>query len=266
MNNSIKRLDREDVSGTWLTLFSIDVAQASDMNFTVVDFYNRYGREYQYALVPVMIQNQSGVDVEIEGGYTLSNIVKSVFDGVFLADNTAIQKLQAGVSYGALTRRQNIGVIETIGNKYPIIVSNNRVDYHSGTISALIFHDGFYSTTTYPVLQELLTADGVTLMTNDSDILIALTEVDAKDYRLSRTAMVATREVIEKFLVNKSPKILKDWNGNIWLIMFTSDINIQFTNEWGMGIANFEAEWTEVGDPENQYDLQDSGMIDIGGV
>ena len=57
------------------------------MDFTVIDFYNRYGREYQYALVPVMIQNQSGVDVEIEGGYTLSNIVRSVFDGVFIADS-----------------------------------------------------------------------------------------------------------------------------------------------------------------------------------
>ena len=48
--------------------------------------------------------------------------------------------------------------------------------------------------------------------------------------------------------------------------MFTSDINLNFVNEWGMGISSFEASWTEVGNPEDQYDLQNSGLINIGGV
>ena len=78
--------------------------------------------------------------------------------------------------------------------------------------------------------------------------------------------MVAAREAMEKFLTNKSPKILKDWNGNIWLVMFTSDIELTFNNDWGMGITSFDATWTEVGNAEDQYDLQNSGLIDIGGV
>jgi hypothetical protein len=78
--------------------------------------------------------------------------------------------------------------------------------------------------------------------------------------------MVAAREAIEKFLTNKSPKIIKDWNGNICLVVFTSDISLTFTNEWGMGISNFNATWTEIGDAESQHDLQDSGLINIGGV
>ena len=61
-------------------------------------------------------------------------------------------------------------------------------------------------------------------------------------------------------------EIIKDWNGNIWLVMFTSDIELTFRNEWGMGIANFNATWTEIGSAEDQYDLQNSGLIDIGGV
>ena len=262
----VKRLDKSDITRTWLTLFSIDIETASDMDFTVIDFYNRYGREYQYALVPVMIQNQSGVDVEIEGGYTLSNIVRSVFDGVFIADNTAIQKLQAGVGYNGVSVRQDVGVIETIGNKYPIIVSNNNLNYRTGTISANIFHEGFYSTTAYPVLQELINSNGVNFITSNGEFLIALYEVSIKENRWSRTAMVAAREAMEVFLTNKFPKILKDWNGNIWLVMFTSDINLSFSNEWGMGISSFEASWTEVGNPEDQYDLQNSGLINIGGV
>ena len=262
----VKRLDKSDITRTWLTLFSIDIETASDMDFTVIDFYNRYGREYQYALVPVMIQNQSGVDVEIEGGYTLSNIVRSVFDGVFIADNTAIQKLQAGVGYNGVSVRQDVGVIETIGNKYPIIVSNNNLNYRTGTISANIFHEGFYSTTAYPVLQELINSNGVNFITSNGEFLIALDEVSVKENRWSRTAMVAAREAMEVFLTNKFPKILKDWNGNIWLVMFTSDINLSFSNEWGMGISSFEASWTEIGNPEDQYDLQNSGLINIGGV
>ncbi len=262
----VKRLDKSDVTNTWLTLFSIDVEQASDMNFTVIDYFNRYGREYQYALVPIMIQQQSGVDVEIEGGYTLSNIVKSIFENVIIADNTAIQKLQANVNYSGVSRRQNVGVIEAIGNKYPIIVSNNNLNYRIGSISADVFHEGFYSARSYQQLEELLTADGVNIITSGGDLLIAMNTVSAKEATLSRTAMVAAREAIEKFLTNKSPKIIKDWNGNIWLVVFTSDISLTFTNEWGMGISNFNATWTEIGDAENQHDLQDSGLINIGGV
>ncbi len=262
----VKRLDKSDITKTWLTLFSIDINNASDMNFTVVDFYNRYGREYQYALVPVTVQNQSGVEVEIEGGYTLSGIVKSVFDGVFIADNTAIQKLQAGVGYNGINVRQNIGVIETIGNKYPVIVSNNNLNYRTGTIFADIFHEGFYSATAYPVLQELIDSNGINFITSNGEFLIALDDVAVGEDRWSRPAMVAAREAMETFLTNKSPKILKDWNGNIWLVLFTSDIDLSFVNEWGMGIANFNATWTEIGNPEDQYDLQNSGLINIGGV
>lgn len=262
----VKRLDTSDITMTWLTLFSIDIETASDMDFTVIDFYNRYGREYQYALVPVMIQNQSGVDVEIEGGYTLSNVVRSVFDGVYIADNTAIQRLQAGVGYNGVTVRQNIGVIETIGSKYPVIVSNNNLNYRSGTIYADVFHDGFYSANAYPVLTELVNSTGVYLVTNNGEVFVVLNNVSATKNRWSRTAMVSAREAMEAFLTNKSPKILKDWNGNIWLVMFTSDINLNFVNEWGMGISSFEASWTEIGNPEDQYDLQNSGLINIGGV
>ena len=49
-------------------------------------------------------------------------------------------------------------------------------------------------------------------------------------------------------------------------LLFTSDIELTFRNEWGMGIANFNATWTEIGSAEDQYDLQNSGLIDIGGV
>lgn len=260
----VKRKDGSDPLGKWLTLFSIDIAQASDMDFTVIDFYNRYGREYQYALVPVMVQEQSGVNVEIEGSYTSSGWVESKFDSIFICDNTAIQKFKAGAEYNDMNRRQAVGSIETIGNQYPIIVSNNKMDYMSGTFGAYALHEGFYSATDYPVMRELIASNGQNIVTSDDQMFVALTY--ERSNVNSRTEMVKQREAVEKFLTNKSPKILKDWNGNMWLVVFTSDITLNFANEWGMGLAKFDASWVEIGDPEDQISLQETGLIDIGGV
>ena len=266
----VKRLDVSDINNRWLTLFSINVSQPSDMNFTVIDFYNRYGRKYQYALVPVMIQNQgtssNPIYVEVEGGYTLSDIVVSIFDGVFIADNTAIQKLQAEVGYSSMAMTQDVGVIKTIGGQYPAVVYNNKLKYRTGTIYADVFHDGFYSVDEYPILDELIDSDNAYFITNNNQFLLALHDIPAKNHIWDRTAMVVAREAMEMFLTNKSPKIIKDWNGNIWLVVFTSDVDLSFVNEWGMGIASFSATWTEIGNAEDQYDLQNSGLINIGGV
>lgn len=227
----VKRKDIDDVTGTWLTLFSIDIHQASDMNFTVIDFYNQYGKTYQYALVPMIIQTQSGVTVEIEGGYTVSDKVLSIFDDVFIVDNTGSQKLKAGVGYNDVTTNQSVGVIVPIGGKYPIIVTNSHVQYHTGSLFAYILPENYYTV-----------------------------------YQLNRKDMVSRRIAIENFLTNKSPKILKDWNGNIWLIMITDNVSVSFNNEWGMGLGTFSASWTEIGDANNQEDLENSGLILLGGV
>ena len=260
----VKRLDTEDVKQTWVTLFSIDIIEASDMNFTVVDFYNRYGRIYQYAVVPVLLQTQSGVSVEVEGGYTLSPKVESFFDGVYVADNTAIQRLKAGVGYNDMSLRQEVGEIETIGNQYPVIVSNSHLKYHRGSLSAMAIPDSYYATSEYGVLEDFLTSDAEEILTSSHGVLAAYLYQPTQ--QLSRTGMVKYRIALEEFMTNKSPKILKDWNGNIWLIMFTSDVTTDFTNEWGMGIATVTASWAEIGDAESQEDLQDCGLIDLGGV
>ena len=96
-NILVKRQDVADVSGTWLTLHSQPITQASDMDFTFIDFLNQYGKTYKYALVPLLTQQQSGVEVEVEGGYTVSDEVQSIFDGVFIADSTGSQKCKANV-------------------------------------------------------------------------------------------------------------------------------------------------------------------------
>ena len=230
-NLLVKRQDVDDVSGGWLTLYSQPISQASDMDFTFIDFLNQYGKTYKYALVPLLTQTQSGVEVEVEGGYTVSNEVQSVFDGVFIADSTGSQKCKANVGYGNVDMNQVVGSITPIGAKYPIIVTNSHNQYHNGSISGTIVPDDYYF-----------------------------------NGNLSRIDMVNKRNELEQFLTNKRVKVIKDWNGNIWLVMIVGNVSCTFNNNYGMGIVNFSTNWTEVGDPTNQQDLQATGLINIGGV
>ena len=230
-NILVKRQDVDDVSGGWLTLYSQPITQASDMDFTFIDFLNQYGKTYKYALVPLLTQTQSGVEVEVEGGYTVSDEVQSVFDGVFITDSTGSQKCKANVGYGNVDMNQVVGSITPIGAKYPIIITNSQNQYHNGSISGTIVPDDYYF-----------------------------------NGNLSRIDMVKKRNELEQFLTNKRVKVIKDWNGNIWLVMIEGNVSCTFNNNYGMGIVDFSTNWTEVGDPTNQQDLQATGLINIGGV
>ena len=230
-NLLVKRQDVDDVSGNWLTLYSQPITQASDMDFTFIDFTNQYGKTYKYALVPLLTQTQSGVEVEVEGGYTVSDEVQSIFDGVFIADSTGSQKCKANVGYGNVDMNQVVGSITPIGAKYPIVITNSQNQYHNGSISGTIVPDDYYF-----------------------------------NGNLSRIDMVNKRSELEQFLTNKRAKIIKDWNGNIWLVMIMDNVSCTFNNNYGMGIVNFSTSWVEVGDPTNQQDLQATGLINVGGV
>ena len=230
-NLLVKRQDVDDVSGGWLTLYSQPISQSSDMDFTFIDFLNQYGKTYKYALVPLLTQTQSGVEVEVEGGYTVSDEVQSVFDGVFIADSTGSQKCKANVGYGNVDMNQVVGSITPIGAKYPIIITNSQNQYHNGSISGTIVPDDYYF-----------------------------------NGNLSRIDMVKKRNELEQFLTNKRVKVIKDWNGNIWLVMIAGNVSCTFNNNYGMGIVDFSTNWTEVGDPTNQQDLQATGLINVGGV
>ena len=230
-NLLVKRQDIADVSGTWLTLYSQSITQASDMDFTFIDFTNQYGKTYKYALVPLLTQTQSGVEVEVEGGYTVSDEVQSIFDGVFIADQTGLQKCKANVGYGNVDMNQAVGTITPIGAKYPVVITNSKNQYHNGSISGTIVPDDYYF-----------------------------------NGNLSRIDMVNKRNELEQFLTNKRAKIIKDWNSNIWLVMIMDNISCSFNNNYGMGMVSFNANWVEVGDPTNQQDLQATGLINVGGV
>lgn len=178
--------------------------------------------------------NQNNVEYEyafvpvvegIEGNY-VSNAISSKFDGVFICDMETIYKFYAGVSYGNGKRVHKVGVFEPLGKKYPVIVSNALLNYETGSFEGTVLNRDFMQTRI----------------------------LDAK-------AMIDERKALLDFLTNKKAKILKDWNGNYWLIIITDSPSISYLNNSGMKIANVGANWTEIGDAKSGIDLYNSGIL-----
>ena len=178
--------------------------------------------------------NQNGVEYEyafvpvsqgIEGNY-ITNTIKSKFNGVFICDAESIYKFYTNVSYGTNERVQQIGVFEPFGRKYPVVVSNALLNYETGSFKGDILNNDF----------------------------LDIRRIDAKE-------IIEKRKQIVDFLTNKKAKILKDWNGNFWLIFITDNIQTDYANGSGMSIVNVESKWTEVGDANSGSDLYLNGIL-----
>ena len=178
---------------------------------------------------------QSGVEYEYafvpivsdtEGNY-VTNTILSKFEGVFICDRKTIYKFYAGVQYGGNQRVQKIGVFEPFGRKYPVVVSNSIINYEIGSVTG-------------------------TVLPNDY----------LEQHDLNRLEMVQERKDLLDFLTNKKAKLLKDWNGNIWLMVITNSPSVSFNRDSAMGIADVSASWTEIGDYNSQKDLYEADLVE----
>lgn len=161
----------------------------------------------------------------VEENY-ITNTIASKFEGVFICDSETIYKFYNGVQYGSLERVQKIGVLEPFGSKYPVIVSNGMINYSKSSLKGTILNNDFENS-----------------------------------HIIRRKEIVEKRETLLNFFTNKKAKILKDWNGNFWLMIIVDSPSVEFINNYGMGISNISANWVEIGDPYNQQDLYNTGLL-----
>lgn len=213
---SIKIKRRVKGTFNWLTLETIPINDLSDLTFIFTDRLNKYGIEYEYALVPTI----EGA----EGNYIITEIL-SKFNGVFIGDAEQSFRFLYEVD-NQFTQNQQIGVFTPLGKSYPIIVANGQQNYKSGSFSGMILNDSY---------DEAKTIDTV--------------------------ATATKMEAILQYLTNKKAKVLKDWNGNEWLIIITGTPQISYASGSGIGIPIVQFGWTEIGDASNQQDLYNSGII-----
>ena len=161
----------------------------------------------------------------VEENY-ITNTIASKFEGVFICDSETIYKFYNGVQYGRLERVQKIGVLEPFGSKYPVVVSNGMINYSKSSLKGTILNNDFENS-----------------------------------HIIRRKEIVEKRETLLNFFTNKKAKILKDWNGNFWLMIIVDSPSVEFVNNYGMGISNISANWVEIGDPYNQQDLYNTGLL-----
>jgi len=161
----------------------------------------------------------------IESGYTTTQVL-SEFDGVFLLDLFTTYKIYAGAKYGDTTSVQKVGVHEPFGSQYPILVYNAKTDYQRGSVSASVL-DNNYDTTR----------------------------------EINRFSVTQQIGVLDTFLKNQQAKILKDWNGNIWLCSIIGDPSISYNSSFGMGYIECNFEWVEQGKYDNHDDLLNGGLL-----
>lgn len=225
----VQRSRTDGADNSWITLFEIPIENQSELSFVVNDFTNVSGATYVYRIVPILEQD----GIEVEGIGSESEEVESVFDGVFICDTESFVKLYAGVQYGTMETTQITGVHQTLNNKYPIIVTNSKTGYKTGSVSGTILNKDYGE---------------INPETNTP-------------FNLDSKKIIQRRKEIEDFITNKKPKILKDMDGNCWMVIFTDNVGYEFFNAWGKSLGNMSMSWTEVGNPESERDLRRTGLI-----
>ena len=162
---------------------------------------------------------------DVEGSYIIESIL-SKFEGVFICDVDTVFKFHAGVEYDTNDAIQQVGVFQPFNRKYPIVVSNSIMQYQTGGIGGWVLPEDYEDTHVF-----------------------------------DRSKIVKEKEVLLNFLMNKKPKIIKDMNGNNWLVYFTGNPSVTYDNNYGQGMLKVSAKWTEVGDPNDKTDLYENGLI-----
>lgn len=163
---------------------------------------------------------------DIEGEYVINRIL-SQFNGVFIGDFDNIYRFLYDVNYGTTTINQQVGIFQPLGRQYPVFVANANLNYESGSVTATVFNDDY---------EETRTIDP-----------IAINEKMAN---------------LKAFLTNKKAKILKDWNGRMWLCVITDNPTVSYANGSGMAIPQLTFSWTEIGSATSQADLYNNGVLD----
>ena len=163
----------------------------------------------------------------IEGNMVTTE-VDTCFDGCFISDGKGgtIFKLYNSVMYDTNTRNIRLGLLQPIGSQYPTIVKNSKVNYASMGVSATLCGYNFETTR-----------------------------------KIDREDVIKQANDLQDFLTNGEPKILYDWNGNIYLMKISSSPTLSYSTTYTNGIVNISFNFVEQGKYDNEQDLIRNGLM-----
>ena len=167
------------------------------------------------------------LDGDVEGDYVI-NSIKTKFTNVTIADADTAFSFRGNITYNNNTKNSPMAIYTPLKGKYAIIEKNNELDYWSGSITLLVLGYNF-----------------------------------DKTKRIDRADVVKETNDLCEFLNNTTAKIIKDWNGNIYMVRFTGSPTVSYNSSYGNGIAQVTANWVEQGQFDNQNDLYYNGLTDV---
>ena len=179
--SSVRIKRRKNDEHKWFTMFEIPIETNDDFEFELEDRYAQGSQEYYYAIVPVV--------EHVEGNINKNSII-SEFNNYFILDKDISYPIIFNTNLN-IELNKNIGIVNTIGRKYPFVISNGMSQYKTGTLK-------------FSLAQMI-----------DCEININ----NGYNYRTQ----------FEEWMLNGKPKILKDWTGQIYMMEITSSIPIDYT-------------------------------------
>ena len=178
MVSSIRIKRRKNNEHTWMTLWDIPIETNDDFEFELFDRYAQGSQDYYYAMVPVI--------EHVEGNIN-KNMIRSEFDNYFILDRDTSYPIIFNTKL-SIELNKNIGIVNTLGKKYPFVISNGKSQYKTGSLEFSLAN-------------------------------IVDCEIDFENGYNYRTQF-------EEWISNGKPKILKDWTGQIFMMDITSNIPI----------------------------------------
>lgn len=236
-------------STTIMTCAFRDDLSCSDISADKVIFYHREVTLPEQPWIKLYTQNlkggfndimfndlivKSGIAMEYKAEYYASNklvdtrtkTVTPHFNRVFISDSTGLTfKFEANIIYSNSNQNVQIGQLIPLGSKYPIVIQNAMTNYRSGNISMTVLGASFEDTHS----------------------------LDREDIR------VQADEILE-FLTNKKAKLIKDWNGNIFIFKVVNTPSINYDANYGNGIINIGFDWVEQADYKDLDALRELGF------
>lgn len=150
----------------------------------------------------------------------ISVSVYSEFDNYFICNKDVSYPMMLDVE-NTLTYNRESKTIVSPGRKYPYVINNGIARYYSGTMN--------------------------------------VTFIELKDCEFDIENGWKYRNQIDEWLANGEAKILKSFEGDMWMVNIVG--NIPRNNHEHYQYISHQIEWVECGDPNKVGDLYDHGFI-----
>lgn len=206
----------------WMTMMVKDVNTVEDFEFHGYDITTE-DLEYEYAVFPVL----NGA----EGVYA-SDIVDASNTHLVIADSTGVYKTIITDGFLETVDQAPNAPVVTLYDRYPTIIRNTNARYEEITVTA----------TFLPVGEDGECVDYDEIINND------------------RLRVLYSRR-IKDFLTNGKTKILKNVDGQAWLVYVTTPPTDSADTVYYDRTLTFTC--TEVGSLKSEEDLYEAGLSDV---